>query len=85
MVAALDTIDRLLDEGRTVYVHCWGGIGRTGTVVGSWLVRHQVTAPEQALDLLTELRASDRGAGHRRSPETQPNNVPSCAGGDRAR
>ncbi len=70
MVAALDTIDRLLDEGRTVYVHCWGGIGRTGTVVGSWLVRHGVTAPEQALDLLTELRASDRGAGHRRSPET---------------
>jgi len=23
-----------------VYVHCWGGIGRTGTVVGCWLVRH---------------------------------------------
>ncbi len=53
-----------------MYVHCWGGIGRTGTVVGSWLVRHGVMAPEQALDLLTELRASDRGAGHRRSPET---------------
>ena len=24
-----------------VYVHCWGGVGRTGTVVGCWLVRHE--------------------------------------------
>ncbi|HEX2369931.1 MAG TPA: VWA domain-containing protein [Acidimicrobiia bacterium] len=70
MVAALDTIDRLLDEGRVVYVHCWGGIGRTGTVVGSWLIRHGVVPAEWALDLLTELRSADRGAGHRRSPET---------------
>lgn len=29
-----------LAAGQTVYVHCYGGIGRTGTVVGCWLVRH---------------------------------------------
>ena len=25
----LDAIDRALDDGSTVYVHCWGGVGRT--------------------------------------------------------
>lgn len=36
----LDTIDAALAEGHRVYVHCWGGVGRTGTVIGAWLVRH---------------------------------------------
>lgn len=40
MAWILDAIDAALDDGRTVYVHCWGGVGRTGTVVGCWLVRH---------------------------------------------
>ena len=40
MAGILDAIDAALDGGKTVYVHCWGGIGRTGTVVGCWLVRH---------------------------------------------
>ena len=35
--AILDAIDAALGEGKTVYVHCWGGIGRTGAVVGCWL------------------------------------------------
>ncbi len=40
MIAILDEIDAALGEGKGVYVHCWGGVGRTGTVVGCWLVRH---------------------------------------------
>jgi hypothetical protein len=36
----LDDVDGALADGGSVYVHCWGGIGRTGTVVGCWLVRH---------------------------------------------
>jgi len=40
MTRILDDVDRALAERRFVYVHCWGGIGRTGTVVGCWLVRH---------------------------------------------
>ena len=36
----LDAIDAAMAEGRTVYLHCFGGIGRTGTVIGCWLVRH---------------------------------------------
>jgi protein-tyrosine phosphatase len=40
MTRILDDVDDALAEDRSVYVHCWGGIGRTGTVVGCWLVRH---------------------------------------------
>jgi hypothetical protein len=40
MTVILDAIDRELDAGHAVYVHCWGGVGRTGTVIGCWLRRH---------------------------------------------
>jgi protein-tyrosine phosphatase len=40
MARILDDIDAALADDRGVYVHCWGGIGRTGTVVGCWLMRH---------------------------------------------
>lgn len=40
MHEVLDAIDRGLQSGRAVYVHCWGGVGRTGTVIGCYLVRH---------------------------------------------
>ena len=45
----LDHIDGRIDEGGCVYLHCWGGIGRTGTIVGCYLVRHGLD-PEEALD-----------------------------------
>jgi protein-tyrosine phosphatase len=37
MRSILDRIACELEEGRGVYYHCWGGIGRTGTVTGCWL------------------------------------------------
>jgi Swiss Army Knife protein, DSP-PTPase phosphatase domain len=40
MVRILDDVDEAIARGQTAYVHCWGGIGRTGTVVGCWLMRH---------------------------------------------
>jgi uncharacterized protein len=43
-----DAIDDELARGGIVYVHCWGGCGRTGTVVGCWLARHGVP-PDVAL------------------------------------
>jgi protein-tyrosine phosphatase len=36
----LDAIDNHIQGQRLVYLHCWGGIGRTGVIVGCWLVRH---------------------------------------------
>ena len=68
MSSILDTIDAAIADGRTVYVHCWGGIGRTGTVVGCYLVRHGWTADAA----LTQIGAWRDGTpdGHRTSPET---------------
>lgn len=69
MVSILDEIDRALDGGRPVYVHCWGGRGRTGTVVGCYLVRHGLQG-EEALRRITELRR-DLPDAHMPSPETE--------------
>jgi protein-tyrosine phosphatase len=69
MKETLDLIDAELDRGETVYVHCWGGRGRTGTVVGCWLVRHGLSG-EAALARISELRRDVPGAGLHSSPET---------------
>ena len=67
MTELLDEIDDLRSAGGAVYVHCWGGIGRTGTVVGCWLRWHGLDGGD-ALARLAALRA---GVGDgRRSPET---------------
>ena len=69
MTCILNTLDEALAQGETVYVHCFGGIGRTGTVVGCWLVRHGLTG-EQALIKIAEWRR-DTPDGYRQSPETE--------------
>jgi hypothetical protein len=51
MRCILDAIEASLSAGDTVYLHCHGGIGRTGTVVGCWLVERGFT-PAQALSLI---------------------------------
>ena len=53
MKSILDTIDTSLEAGHKIYLHCWGGIGRTGTTVGCYLVRHGKNG-EEALRQLTE-------------------------------
>ncbi|MBN1137060.1 MAG: dual specificity protein phosphatase family protein [Anaerolineae bacterium] len=68
MKRILDAIDAAIEQGCAVHVHCWGGIGRTGTVVGCCLVRHGMSGP-QALAEIARRRAGTPG-GHRCSPET---------------
>ncbi len=69
MRAILEDIDAALQRGRTVYVHCFGGIGRTGTVVGCYLVRQGQDGPA-ALAAITRLRQTLPGS-NRPSPETR--------------
>lgn len=64
----LNQIDKALADGHTVYVHCYGGIGRTGTVIGCWLARHGLDGAE-ALNRIAAWRAGTPD-GRRTSPET---------------
>jgi hypothetical protein len=54
-----------LDAGRVVYVHCWGGKGRTGTVIGAWLIDTEGLDYHSTLRRLQELRRGTREADHR--------------------
>ncbi|MYC31882.1 MAG: hypothetical protein F4X64_01745 [Chloroflexi bacterium] len=65
----LDAIDAHIAAGETVYVHCWGGVGRTGTIIGCWLARHYEPG-HAALDRLQELWQENPKSRSRRSPET---------------
>jgi len=69
MTRILESIDRSIAEGRPVYVHCWGGRGRTGTVVGCWLARHGIAVGDAALVKIKELRKHEE-TGVLPSPQT---------------
>lgn len=69
MVAILDAIDAALSEGETVYAHCWGGVGRTGTVVGCWLVRHGRTGDEALAQIAEWWKGMEKRYRTPRSPE----------------
>ena len=56
MVAILDIIDQNVDAGRPVYIHCFGGRGRTGTVVGCYLARHGLAVGKRVLWTIQKLR-----------------------------
>lgn len=68
--AILDAIDRHIEAGKTVYLHCWGGVGRTGVIVGCWLARHGFPG-DLALIRLRALWQQCPKSAYRRSPETE--------------
>jgi ADP-ribosylglycohydrolase len=47
----LSTIEHALAANRVVYVHCRAGIGRTGTVIGCYLVEQGCTGEEALIEL----------------------------------
>ena len=74
MQQIVTTIDAHLEAGRSVYVHCWGGIGRTGMVLGCWMASKGVNA-ESALAVtqagFDSMAKRGRFPASRRSPETE--------------
>ena len=68
MLEILGRIESELAAGRPVYFHCWGGIGRTGTVSGCWLVE-KGHGCDEALALIRQLRQSTPD-GWKESPQT---------------
>lgn len=71
MSAILDRVDQCVRDNRRVYVHCLGGRGRTGTVVGCYLSRHGIATGEKVLDSIARLRKVTDDY-YQPSPETRP-------------
>ncbi len=57
MRSIMDAIRTSMAKSPAVYIHCWGGIGRTGTVVGCWL-RECGHDPDSALERVQHLYSS---------------------------
>jgi protein-tyrosine phosphatase len=72
MRTILDAIRTSVHERPAVYLHCWGGIGRTGTVAGCWL-RECGLGPDEALERVQELYAAHmpKVRIHPESPQTE--------------
>ena len=68
MAEILSSIDEALSDEKIIYLHCYGGLGRTGTTVGCYLVRHGASGQE-ALDRIVKLRSEITGV-RLLSPET---------------
>lgn len=62
---ALERIETAREDG-TVYVHCWGGCGRTGVVLGCYLVEHGWPPA----DALARVQALTRAVQTKPCPET---------------
>lgn len=70
MIEIVMYLQKLSGNGQRVYVHCRGGIGRTGTVVGCWL-RNRGLSGNEALEKLGQLFSASNAARFTRSPETE--------------
>jgi len=69
MLEILNAIDASLEKDRPVYVHCFGGIGRTGTVVCCWLLRHGHANKANVFEVLRGMRTADVDRASRQAPE----------------
>jgi ADP-ribosyl-[dinitrogen reductase] hydrolase len=63
-------IDRRIREGSAVYLHCWGGVGRTGLVVACWLQEHGRTPDDALAELNAKWSTVEKIHRKPESPET---------------
>jgi ADP-ribosyl-[dinitrogen reductase] hydrolase len=64
-------IDSRIREGGAVYLHCWGGVGRTGLVVACWLQEHGRAPVDALAELSAKWRIVEKIYRKPESPETQ--------------
>jgi protein-tyrosine phosphatase len=78
MATIMNVVRGSITTGSAVYVHCWGGIGRTGTVVGCWL-RECGLGPDEALARVQHLYAThmpkSKDVRYQESPQTREQKV----------
>jgi protein tyrosine phosphatase len=69
MKEIIGTLNRLISDNKKVYVHCWGGVGRTGTVIGCYLIENKMATKHNVFNIIEYLKRTT-SISHRRSPET---------------
>ena len=70
MVRILNQIDMCIKYDKPVYMHCWGGKGRTGTIIGCYLARHGFATGNDVIEMIKELRKNTEDFSDS-SPETR--------------
>jgi protein-tyrosine phosphatase len=71
MRSILQSIQSALDQGGKVYVHCKGGIGRTGTVAATWLTEQGLDGEQALALLLQKWQSMDKRFEEPHTPETE--------------
>ena len=69
-IKILDTIKNCIKTDKTIYLHCWGGIGRTGLITGCWLAENGYSE-EKAVTKLRELWMQCAKSAIKKTPETK--------------
>lgn len=69
-IQILDAIEEHTNSGKKVYIHCWGGVGRTGVIVGCWFVRSGLSGKEALIKLKKLWKTNPKSLTKPNSPET---------------